>query len=103
MSGLRFTTLVDAPLTVAFDVARALGRPWGSPLDEVVSERPYRDVYALGPGRGFRWLTHSRRFSAPGKGTQLDEQVDWATSWPGPLGVFLDRVVLPAGPAERYG
>lgn len=95
MSGLRFTTLVDAPLTVAFDVARALERPWGSPLDEVVSERPYRDVYALGPGRGFRWLTHSRRFSATGTGTQVDEQVDWATSWPGPLGVFLDRVVLP--------
>ena len=27
---LRFTTVVEAPLTVAFDVARTLGRPWGA-------------------------------------------------------------------------
>jgi 8-oxo-dGTP diphosphatase len=47
---LRFTTLVEAPLTVAFDVARTLGRPWPWPLQEVVSERPVRDVYAVGPG-----------------------------------------------------
>ena len=53
MFRLRFTTLVEAPLTVAFDVARSLGRPWSSPLDEVVSLRPVRDVYARsGPGRG---------------------------------------------------
>ena len=49
MFQLRFTTLVEAPLTVAFDVARTLGRPWRSPLREVVSVRPERDVYA---GRG---------------------------------------------------
>ena len=35
MSQLRFTTLVEAPLTVAFDVARVLGRPWPRPLEEV--------------------------------------------------------------------
>src|SRR5829696_4966618 len=58
---LRFTTLVEAPLTVAFDVARTLGRPWGSPLEEVVSVRPERDVYAVGRGSG--WVTHSRRFT----------------------------------------
>ena len=57
MFQLRFTTLVEAPLTVAFDVARALGRPWGTPLEEVVSRRPLRDVYAVGPGSGWRWLT----------------------------------------------
>src|SRR6185312_1715868 len=66
---LRFTTVVEAPLSVAFDVARALGRPWGAPLSEVVSVRPFRDVYVLGPGHGFRWLVHSRRFSATGAGT----------------------------------
>ncbi len=60
MSRLRFTTLVEAPLTVAFDVARALGRPWPVPLEEVVSVRPARDVYAVGPGRGWRWLVTSR-------------------------------------------
>src|SRR6476661_7055577 len=91
---LRFTTLVEAPLTVAFDVARTLGRPWGTPLEEVVSVRPFRDVYSIGPGRGWRWLTHSRRFSATGAGTQVDEQVDWATSLPGVLGGFVDQVAL---------
>jgi 8-oxo-dGTP diphosphatase len=91
---LRFTTLVEAPLTVAFDVARTLGRPWGHPLEEVVSERPLRDVYSVGPGQGWRWLTHSRRFSATGAGTQVDEQVDWETALPGVLGGFVDQVVL---------
>jgi 8-oxo-dGTP diphosphatase len=91
---LRFTTLVEAPLTVAFDVARTLGRPWGSPLEEVVSVRPERDVYAVGPGSGWRWLTHSRRFTATGEGTLVDEQVDWETGVPGVLGGLLDRVVL---------
>ena len=94
MFQLRFTTVVEAPLTVAFDVARALGRPWGTPLEEVLSVRPERDVYAARPGRGWRWLTHSRRFSATGAGTQIDEQVDWATSLPGALGGFVDQVVL---------
>jgi 8-oxo-dGTP diphosphatase len=91
---LRFTTLVEAPLTVAFDVARTLGRPWRSPLAEVVSIRPHRDVYALGPARGFRWLTHSRRFTPTGAGTLVDEQVDWETGLPGVLGGFVDQVVL---------
>jgi 8-oxo-dGTP diphosphatase len=90
---LRFTTLVEAPLTVAFDVARTLGVPWGSPLDEAVSQRPFRDVHVLGPGRGFRWLTHSRRFSATGAGTRADEQVDWESGLRGPLG-FVEHVVL---------
>jgi 8-oxo-dGTP diphosphatase len=91
---LRFTTLVEAPLTVAFDVARAFGRPWPTPLEEVVSIRPVRDVYAVGPGHGWRWLTHSRRFTATGAGTLVDEQVDWETGVPGLLGGLLDQVVL---------
>jgi 8-oxo-dGTP diphosphatase len=91
---LRFTTLVEAPLTVAFDVARTLGRPWGAPLEEVVSVRPVRDVYAVGPGRGWRWLTHSRRFHPTGAGTLVDEQVDWETGLPGVLGGLVDQVVL---------
>jgi 8-oxo-dGTP diphosphatase len=91
---LSFTTLVEAPLTVAFDVARTLGRPWGRPLEEVVSVRPDRDVYAVGPGSGWRWLTHSRRFTATGTGTLVDEQVDWETGVPGVLGRLLDHAVL---------
>ncbi|HEX2074297.1 MAG TPA: NUDIX domain-containing protein [Geodermatophilus sp.] len=94
MFQLRFTTVVEAPLTVAFDVARTLGRPWGTPLEEIVSVRPVRDVYAVGPGRGWRWLTHSRRFSATGAGTLVDEQVDWETGLPGALGGLVDQVVL---------
>ncbi|TFV78443.1 NUDIX domain-containing protein [Blastococcus sp. CT_GayMR19] len=94
MFRLRFTTLVEAPLTVAFDVARTLGRPWGAPLEEIVSTRPVRDVYAVGPGTGWRWLTHSRRFSATGEGTLVDEQVDWDTGLPGVLGRLFDQLVL---------
>jgi 8-oxo-dGTP diphosphatase len=89
---LRFTTLVEAPLTVAYDVARTLGRPWSRPLEEVVSERPVRDVYAARIGRG--WVTHSRRFSATGAGTLVDEQVDWSTGLPGVLGAAVDQLVL---------
>src|SRR3954467_6033081 len=92
VSQLRFTTLVEAPLTVAFDVARTLGRPWPQPLEEVVSERPVRDVYALRRRRG--WLTHSRRFTATGAGTLVDEQVDWETGLPGVLGGVVDQLVL---------
>jgi 8-oxo-dGTP diphosphatase len=91
---LRFTTLVEAPLTVAFDVARTLGRPWGRPLQEVSSLRPVEDVYVLGPGDGFRSLTHSRRFTATGAGTLVDEQVDWENRLRGPLGGVVDRFVL---------
>lgn len=92
MSQLRFTTLVEAPLTVAFDVARALGRPWPEPLEEVVSERPVRDVYTLRRRRGR--VTHTRHYSATGAGTLVDEQVDWETGLPGVLGGFVDQVVL---------
>ena len=94
MYRLRFTTIVEAPLTVAFDVARALGRPWGQPLEEVESVRPFRDVYAVGPCRGRRWLTHSRDFSATGTGTLVEEQVEWATALPGVLGGAIDRFLL---------
>jgi 8-oxo-dGTP diphosphatase len=82
---LRFTTLVEAPLTVAFDVARSLGRPWPFPLQEVASERPWSDVYEAPPGRGRRTLRHTRHFSATGAGTLVEEQVDWDTGLPGPL------------------
>ncbi|WP_409330522.1 (deoxy)nucleoside triphosphate pyrophosphohydrolase [Trujillonella humicola] len=94
MYQLRFTTVVEAPLTVAFDVARALGRPWGEPLQEVVSLRPFRDVYAAGPRRGWRWLTHSRRYSATGAGTLVDEQLDWATALPPGVAGAVDQLVL---------
>ena len=94
MHRLRFTTLVEAPLTVAFDVARTLGRPWPRPLQEVVSVRPVRDVYSVGPGSRWRWLTHSRRFTATGAGTLVDEQVDWETGLPGVLGTVVDELVL---------
>jgi 8-oxo-dGTP diphosphatase len=67
---LSFTTVVEAPLTVAFDVARTLGRPWDTPLEEITSVRPVQDVYA-GPG-----LTHSRRFTATEAGTRVDEDVE---------------------------
>ncbi|MGY2082689.1 (deoxy)nucleoside triphosphate pyrophosphohydrolase [Blastococcus sp. SYSU DS0539] len=92
MFQLRFTTMVEAPLTVAFDVARALGRPWPVPLAEIVSVRPERDVYAVARGRG--WVTHSRRFTATGAGTLVDEQVDWETRLPGVLGGVVDQLVL---------
>jgi 8-oxo-dGTP diphosphatase len=91
---LRFTTLVEAPLTVAFDVARSLGRPWPHPLREVVSERPWRDVYEAAPGSGWRSLVHTRHFSATGAGTLVDEQVDWDTALPGVLGGLVDQTVL---------
>jgi 8-oxo-dGTP diphosphatase len=93
VSRLSFTTVVDAPLTVAFDVARALGRPWGEPMAEVISVRPERDVYEAGPRRGRRRLIHARRFSATGAGTRVDEEVNWTSSLPGVLGRFLDRVL----------
>ena len=93
MYRLHFSTIVGAPLTVAFDVARALGRPWPVPLEEVVSVRPFHDVYAVGPGRGWRRLTHSRRFTATGAGTLVEEQVDWATALPGPLGRVVDPLL----------
>jgi 8-oxo-dGTP diphosphatase len=91
---LRFTTLVEAPLTVAFDVARSLGRPWSQPLHEVVSERPWHDVYEAAPGSGWRKLVHTRHFSATGAGTLVEEQVDWDTALPGALGGLVDQTML---------
>ncbi|MGY1701852.1 (deoxy)nucleoside triphosphate pyrophosphohydrolase [Geodermatophilus sp. SYSU D00766] len=94
MDRLRFTTIVAAPLTVAFDVARALGRPWPFPLEEVESLRPVSDVYAAGPRRGWRRLTHARTFTATGHGTVVEERVVWDTGLPGVLGRLVDRAVL---------
>jgi 8-oxo-dGTP diphosphatase len=91
VSQLRFTTSVDAPLTVAFDVARSLGRPWPLPLREVGSERPWRDVYEAAPGSGWRTLVHTRHFSATGAGTRVDEQVEWDPLRPGPIARLLLR------------
>jgi 8-oxo-dGTP diphosphatase len=93
---LRFTTLVEAPLTVAFDVAQTLGRPWGVPLQPVSAVRPVRDVHALPAGSGFRRLTHTRTFAATGAGTLVDEQLDWET---GPR--LLGGVPLLGGLAEQ--
>jgi 8-oxo-dGTP diphosphatase len=73
---LRFTTMVEAPLTVAFDVARSFGRPWVVPLAEVRSVRPVEDLYALPRGSGFRRLTHGRTFTATGSGTLVEELVE---------------------------
>ena len=80
MPGLRLSTIVDAPLTVAFDVARALGRPWAGPLQELESVRPVHDRYALTDRHGRR-VVHVRRFTATGAGTRVDEEVRWL---PGP-------------------
>lgn len=87
MTGLRLSTIVDAPLTVAFDVARALGRPWAEPLQELESVRPERDRYAL-TDRDGRRIVHARRFTATGRGTRVDEEVQWSPGGrlPGVLG-----------------
>ena len=92
MFRLRFTTLVEAPLTVTFDVARALGRPWDRPLEEVVSVRPSRDVFTQPRGRG--WVMHSRRFTPTAAGTIVDEQVDWETGLPPGVRGPFDQLVL---------
>ncbi|MCZ2804248.1 NUDIX domain-containing protein [Modestobacter sp. VKM Ac-2983] len=91
---LRFTTLVEAPLTVAFDVARSLGRPWPAPLQEVVSERPWRDVQVAASGSGWRTLVHTRSFTATEAGTLVTDQVDAEAALPGWLGALADRAVL---------
>jgi 8-oxo-dGTP diphosphatase len=90
---LRFTTLVEVPLTVAFDVARTLDLPWPAPLTEVEAERPYSDVHVAGSGTGRRWLTHERRFTATAAGTRVDERIDGGTGLPGPLGALADRLL----------
>ncbi|UOY03836.1 (deoxy)nucleoside triphosphate pyrophosphohydrolase [Blastococcus sp. PRF04-17] len=91
MFRLCFTTMVEAPLTVAFDVARALGRPWPVPLEEVESARPARDVYSAPVGRGR--VIHSRTFSATGEGTRVDEQVEWNSGLPAVLAVAADPLL----------
>jgi 8-oxo-dGTP diphosphatase len=91
---LRFTTLVEAPLTVAFDVARVLGRPWPFPLHEVSSRRPHADVYAAGAVPGWRELTHSRWFTPTGAGTLVTEQVDARTGLPRRLDAVVGELVL---------
>ena len=87
---LRFTTLVEAPLTVAFDVARTLGRPWPVPLEEVAAVRPSSDLYAAAPSAP-RPVTHSRRFTATADGTLVDERIEVGGGRRGPLGRLADR------------
>ncbi|MFQ1000385.1 (deoxy)nucleoside triphosphate pyrophosphohydrolase [Modestobacter sp. SSW1-42] len=81
MTQLRFTTLVEAPLTVAFDVARSLGLPWSYPLTEVEADRPRRLVSA-GPAGD---LVVTREFEPTAAGTLVHGVVDWT----------------PRGPADR--
>ena len=94
MFRLRFTSLVEAPLTVAFDVARALGRPWPFPLHEVSSRRPSSDLYAAGAVRGWRELTHARWFVPTGAGTLVTEQVDGRIALPALLGGAVEELVV---------
>jgi 8-oxo-dGTP diphosphatase len=75
---LRFTTLVEAPLTVAFDVARALGLPWSAPLAEVDADRPRRLV-STGTARE---LVVTREFEATAAGTLVHTRVDWTPGGP---------------------
>jgi 8-oxo-dGTP diphosphatase len=93
MFRLRFTTTVDAPLTVAFDVARALGRPWPSPLREVESVRPHSDVQAAGSPGGRLRVTHARTFTPTADGTLVEELIDGGTGLRGPLGLVADRLL----------
>ncbi|TFV68277.1 UNVERIFIED_ORG: (deoxy)nucleoside triphosphate pyrophosphohydrolase [Bacillus sp. AZ43] len=86
MLRLSFTTSVEAPLTVAFDVAEALGGPWPAELQPVSAARPEREQRA-GVVRGGR-LTLTRRFTATAAGTRVEDQVEWAA---GPLARLLGR------------
>jgi 8-oxo-dGTP diphosphatase len=88
------TTLVEASLTVTFDVARALGRPWRFPLAEISSSRPVCDVYGVAGRPGWRRLTHSRRFTATGAGTLVTEEVEGDTGLPRVLAAPLEELVL---------
>jgi 8-oxo-dGTP diphosphatase len=60
------------------------------PLQEVESVRPERDVYSAAVARGR--VTHTRRYSATGEGTRVDEQVEWDTGRR--LGFLVDRLLL---------
>src|SRR4051812_27256280 len=88
------TTLVEAPLTVTFDVARTLGRPWPFPLAEVTSERPVRDVYGVADRPGWRRLTHTRTYTPTGAGTLLTEEVEGDTGLPRVLAGPVEELVL---------
>ncbi len=94
MLRLRMTTLVEAPLTVTFDVARTLGRPWPFPLSELSSTRPTRDVYGVRDRPGWRRLTHTRTYVATGAGTLLTEEVAGDTGLPRLLAAPLEELVL---------
>src|SRR5215211_6361432 len=91
---LRMTTPVEAPLTVTFDVARALGRPWPFPLWELSSTRPARDVYGVADRPGWRRLTHTRIYAATGAGTLLTEEVLGDTGLPRWVAGPLEELVL---------
>jgi 8-oxo-dGTP diphosphatase len=91
---LRMTTLVEAPLTVTFDVARALGRPWPFPLTELSSSRPERDEYAVVDRPGWRRLTHTRTYTATGAGTLLTEEIVGDTGLPHLLAAPLEEFLL---------
>lgn len=82
---LRFTTKVEAPLTVAFDVAQSLGRP--APLHLVESVRPHSDVHAG------RRVTATRRFTPTAEGTVVEELIEVASDLPGPLGRLAERLL----------
>ena len=89
MLQLQVATLVAAPLTVAFDVARAQGHPWPFPLREVWSDRPAGDLYVAGPGHGWRWVAHARRFTPTASGTLVTDEVDAGSL----LGPGADRLL----------
>jgi 8-oxo-dGTP diphosphatase len=91
---LRMTTLVEAPLTVTFDVARALGRPERFPLAELSSTRPVRDEYGVADRPGWRRLTHTRTYTATGAGTLLTEEVVGDTGLPRVLAGPFEELVL---------
>ena len=93
MFRLRFTTLVEAPLTVAFDVARASGRSWSTPLREVESVRPHSDVHVAEPSDGRGRVTSTRRFTPTAEGTVVDERIDGVSGLRGPLGLVADRLL----------
>ena len=93
MFRLRFTTLVEAPLTVAFDVARASGRSWSTPLREVESVRPHSDVHVAEPPHGRGRVTTTRRFTPTAEGTVVDERIDGVSGLRGPLGLVADRLL----------
>src|SRR5919107_1629865 len=88
------TTLVDAPLTVTFDVARAFGRPWPFPLAELSSSRPVRDEYGAAARPGWRRLVHTRTYAATGAGTLLTEEVLGDTGLPRWLAGPVEQLVL---------